>query len=389
LTPKEQLLTQDEMVRLVTLFSSMGVEKVRLTGGEPLVRDDIVDVTRRIREEARIHTIGMTTNGVKLPRLLGPLVDAGLTHLNVSLDTLQAPRFERISRRPQRAHAHVMDAIAMAERMVVMPPAAGGRNGSDAINSDRSERNDTGALLAAGPAVDGVDAVRVGGFGRKGLRSVKLNCVVMRDMNEDEIPAFVALTQRRNLEVRFIEFMPFESNKWERKKMLDLASMMDAVEAAASTMLASTETAPLVGHSGAQSSSTAEASSSNSGGNNTHNTKRRNFLLRPIPAAVGDTARSFTLPGHAGRIGFISSMTSNFCATCNRLRLTADGQLKVCLFGEGEADLRGPLRAGATDAELREIIRVAVGGKKKELGGHGSPEGIAAAPNRPMIHIGG
>lgn len=322
LTHSDKLLHPGELSRLVKLFATLGVNKVRLTGGEPTVRKDIVDVCRMISATPGIRTVAMTTNGVVLHRMLGDLVTAGLTAVNISLDTLRDDRFMQITRRPAAHHHRVMDAIRLAETSGRFDP-------------------------------------------------VKVNCVVMKGVNDDELCDFVALTKDRNLEVRFIEFMPFDDNHWARSKMMTFMEMVDSVEGDRKGGGAATPSTPPAGEPPLA---------------------RPGAFKRLVPVrsmAHGDTARLFRIDGHRGRIGFITSMTNQFCGQCNRLRLTADGNLKVCLFGSDEVSLRDPLRSGASDEDIADIIKKAVLQKHEALGGRDTPEGILASRNRPMITIGG
>jgi len=294
LTPSPGLLTTDEILRLASTFADMGVTKIRLTGGEPLVRKDIVEICEQLAALPGIKHLGITTNAILLPRYIERLRRAGVTALNVSLDTLDADRYMLITRR--NGLGKVLDSIRMAEAL--------------------------------------------------GYDPVKINCVVMNGVNDDELGAFAELTRDRPLEVRFIEYMPFDDNKWERRKMMPFMAMMDRIEQ----------------HHG----------------------------LKLVHEARGETAQLFRLPGFRGRVGFIASMTTAFCGTCNRLRLTADGNLKVCLFGEDEWSLRDAMRApGATDESVRELVRDALWAKYAGHGGKASAEEIAATANRPMIKIGG
>jgi len=170
LTPSSNLLSADEIIRIASIFVSEGVKKIRLTGGEPLVRGEVVSIVERLAALPGLQTIGMTTNGVTLARRLPALKNAGLTHLNISLDTLVPEKFEFVSRRPMAAHSKVLKAI------------------------------DTSLEL--------------------GYTPVKVNCVVMRGLNEDEIINFVEKTRNHNIDVRFIEYMPFDGNKWNTDKMV-------------------------------------------------------------------------------------------------------------------------------------------------------------------------
>ncbi|KAF7655983.1 hypothetical protein LDENG_00047600 [Lucifuga dentata] len=290
LTPRSQLLSRSEILTLACLFVHEGVEKIRLTGGEPLIRPDVVDIIAEMRKLEGLKTIAVTTNGMNLARLLPKLKDAGLNLINVSLDSLIPAKFEFIVRR--KGFHKVMDGIDKAIEM--------------------------------------------------GYNPVKVNCVVMRGLNEDEILDFVALTEKKPLDVRFIEYMPFDGNKWNFKKMVSYQEMLD-------------------------------------------NIKQQWPALEMLPTAHADTAKTFKVPGFKGQVGFITSMSDHFCGSCNRLRITADGNLKVCLFGNSEVSLRDVLRSGASDEELLQVIGAAVGRKKKQ---HAGMFSISQMKNRPMILIG-
>ncbi|XP_027912678.1 GTP 3',8-cyclase, mitochondrial-like [Vigna unguiculata] len=291
LTPSPQILTKTEILRLANLFVSSGVTKIRLTGGEPTVRKDIEDICLELSNLKGLRTLSMTTNGIALTRKLPRLKDCGLTSLNISVDTLVPAKFEFMTRR--RGHEKVMNSINAA-----------------------------------------IDL---------GFNPVKVNCVVMRGFNDDEICDFVELTRDKPIDIRFIEFMPFDGNVWNVKKLVPYSEMLDTVM------------------------------------------KQFPSLKRDQDHPT-DTAKNFTIDGHEGRVSFITSMTEHFCAGCNRLRLLADGNFKVCLFGPSEVSLRDPLRCGAEDHELREIIGAAV---KKKKASHAGMFDIAKTANRPMIHIGG
>lgn len=229
-----------------------------------------------------VRTVGMTSNGVALTRRLPALRRAGLAALNLSLDSLRRDRFERMSRRPGAALAHVRAAL------------------------------DTALQLD--------------------LPSVKLNTVLVRGFNDDELCDFAELTRERRLDVRFIEFMPFSGNRWDDARMVPESEALAALRAAFPG------------------------------------------LAREAPDAACDTASLWRAPGHAGRVGFISSMSKPFCATCSRLRLTADGNLKVCLFGEAETSLRDALRAGLSDDDLTLLIRAALRRKLPQHAGNAHAE---------------
>eukprot|EP00758_Cryptobia_borreli_P007343 Tbor_TRINITY_DN5283_c1_g2::TRINITY_DN5283_c1_g2_i2::g.16795::m.16795/K20967/MOCS1; GTP 3',8-cyclase / cyclic pyranopterin monophosphate synthase len=344
LTEKEELLSAKEFGRLIKVFASVGVDKIRLTGGEPLVYPEIMDICHDIATIGKIKKLAITTNGILLPRKMKALKDAGVSALNISLDTLDPHRYMLLAR--ANGLDKVLESIRMSEEM--------------------------------------------------GFDSVKINCVVMRGVNDDEIVDFVKMTKHRQLEVRFIEYMPFDQNKWERRKMVSFMEMMDIIERGLSA-----DDPPQRASDDEQSNCQLDKLP-----------RRKRVLydrkklgdivgmshllspaLRPkrlIPSGEREeTAKLFKVADYCGRIGFITSMTTNFCQTCNRLRLTADGNLKVCLFGNDEVSLRDPMRAGATDSELVTLIQEALNKKYKEHGGMGSPEEIATSQNRSMIRIGG
>ncbi|XP_026303887.1 molybdenum cofactor biosynthesis protein 1 isoform X2 [Piliocolobus tephrosceles] len=271
LTPKVNLLTTEEILTLARLFVKEGIDKIRLTGGEPLIRPDVVDIVAQLQRLEGLRTIGVTTNGINLARLLPQLQKAGLSAINISLDTLVPAKFEFIVRR--KGFHKVMEGIHKAIEL--------------------------------------------------GYNPVKVNCVVMRGLNEDELLDFAALTKGLPLDVRFIEYMPFDGNKWNFKKMVSYKEMLDTI-------------------------------------------RQQWPELEKLPEEESSTAKAFKIPGFQGQISFITSMSEHFCGTCNRLRITADGNLKVCLFGNSEVSLRDHLRAGASEQELLRIIGAAVGRKKRQ-----------------------
>ncbi|XP_069578403.1 molybdenum cofactor biosynthesis protein 1 isoform X1 [Brachyistius frenatus] len=289
LTPRAQLLSTSEVLTLARLFVREGVDKIRLTGGEPLIRPDVLDIITELRKLDGLKTVAVTTNGMNLARLLPKLKDAGLDLINISLDSLVPAKFEFIVRR--KGFHKVMEGIDKAVEL--------------------------------------------------GYNPVKINCVVMRGLNEDELLDFVALTEKKPLEVRFIEYMPFDGNKWNFKKMVSYQEMLDGI-------------------------------------------RQKWPNLERLQAGHTDTAKTFKVPGFKGQVGFITSMSDHFCGSCNRLRITADGNLKVCLFGNSEVSLRDVLRSGASDEELFQIIGEAVGRKKKQ---HAGMFSISQMKNRPMILI--
>ncbi|XP_078592979.1 molybdenum cofactor biosynthesis protein 1-like [Branchiostoma floridae x Branchiostoma japonicum] len=291
LTPKQKLLSTEEVVTLARLFVSQGVNKIRLTGGEPLVRPDVVDIVSELNKlrSLGLETIAMTTNALTLKRKLPQLHEAGLNLLNISLDTLVPAKFQFITRR--KGWEKVMEGLEKALEL--------------------------------------------------GYNPVKLNCVVMRGVNEEEICDFVAMTEKKALDVRFIEYMPFDGNKWNHNKMVTYQEMLDTI-------------------------------------------RQRWPDLEKMSDGPNDTSKAYRVPGFRGQMGFVTSMSEHFCGSCNRLRITADGNLKVCLFGNSEVSLRDTLRADTSEEELLKIIGAAVGRKKKQ---HAGMFNIAKMKNRPMILI--
>ena len=291
LTPNANLLTAPEIERVARLFVAHGVNKIRLTGGEPTVRRDLEDVVERLAALDGLEQIAITTNGLTLHRRLEALKRAGLTHVNISLDTLVPAKFELLTR----------------------------RNGHDRVL--RSIR----------------EAVKFG------YDPVKVNVVLMRGVNDDELLDFVAMTEDAPINVRFIEYMPFDGNRWETRKVVSYAEAMGRV---------------LERHPG----------------------------MRRVKDSKSEVAKNFDIPGHRGRVSFVTSMTDHFCGGCNRLRIMADGNLKVCLFGNAETSLRDAMRRGASDEELATLVGKAVAGKKKA---HAGMADLPKMENRSMIKIGG
>jgi cyclic pyranopterin phosphate synthase len=290
--PKPEILTFEEIHRLVGLMAGMGVCEVRLTGGEPLVRRDLPELVRLLAGTPGIEDLSLTTNAVLLDRLAGPLVAAGLRRVNVSLDSLSHTRFAEITRRD--ALDRVLRGLEVAEQ-------------------------------------------------HPELRPIKINSVAIRGFSEVEVPALAELARRKPYVVRFLEFMPLDADeRWDADQVLSGAEIRALVE--------------------------------------------EHWPLREIPAGPSSTSRRFRFADGAGEIGFVSPVTEPFCSSCDRIRLTADGRLRTCLFSRREWDLREPLRSGATDRELRELIREAVA--HKELKHRINDPGFVRA-NRSMSQIGG
>ncbi|XP_033356140.1 molybdenum cofactor biosynthesis protein 1 isoform X4 [Bombus vosnesenskii] len=291
LTKNDGILKTDEIIKIAELFVNEGVNKIRLTGGEPTVRKDIVDIIAGLKQLPNLKQVAITTNGLTLTRQLPSLQYAGLDAINISLDTLRENRFEQFTRR--KGWSRVMSAIDLAIQL--------------------------------------------------GYNPVKINCVVMKGSNDDEIIDFVNLTKDRPIDVRFIEYMPFQGNEWKENKMVSFKAMKDLIR----------DTYP---------------------------------DLQRLPNEYNDTSKAYFVPGFTGQVGFITSMSDHFCNSCNRLRITADGNLKVCLFeGKGEVSLRDALRSGASNDVLKEMIGEAVWRKKKQ---HAGMLNLSRMENRPMILIG-
>ncbi|WP_193607002.1 GTP 3',8-cyclase MoaA [Nocardioides lijunqiniae] len=291
--PDEKQLTDDELVRLIRVgVERLGIEEIRFTGGEPLVRRGIVDIIGRVREISPLVDLSMTTNALGLARSAQALADAGLNRVNVSLDTVRADTFKTITRRDR-----VDDVIA--------------------------------GLAAAEAA---------------GMGPVKVNAVLMRGVNDDQAPELLRWCLDRGYELRFIEQMPLDAQHgWQRDGMITA----DEIFAQLATV----------------------------------------FELTPGEEPRGSApAELFLVDGGPGTVGVIASVTRPFCGDCDRVRLTADGQVRNCLFARDESDLRLAMRSGATDEEIAQRWVTAVGGK---LPGHGIDDPGFLQPDRPMSAIGG
>ncbi|UFU03554.1 GTP 3',8-cyclase MoaA [Ruania suaedae] len=291
---KNNILTTDELVRVAQVAAALGIVEVRLTGGEPLLRQDAVDVVRRmaaIEGATGPLEVSMTTNGMALPRVAADLAEAGLARVNISLDTLNKERFHELTHRDRLA-----DVLA------------------------------------------GIDAALAAG-----LNPVKINAVAMRDVNDDELVDLVRFAARSGCEMRFIEQMPLDAGHlWSRVAMVRGEEILAQLEQA--------------------------------------------FTLTPLPGRGAAPAERFLVDGGPTTVGVIRSVTKPFCGACDRVRITADGQLRNCLFAREESDLLTVLRSGGTDDDVAELMHRCIAGK---LPGHGINDPGFLQPDRPMSAIGG
>ena len=291
--PREELLSDDELVRLVGAFARAGVCEVRVTGGEPLVRPGLPGLVGRLAGIDGVREVAMTTNGVLLAEAIDALVANGLGRVNVSIDSLDPARYAAITRRDDLARA--LAGLAACEAHPHLGP-------------------------------------------------IKVNAVALRGVSEPDVLPLAELARGRPYVVRFIEVMPLDApREWTREAVLSGAELREMIGA--------------------------------------------RWPLEPMaPERASATGTSWRFADGAGQLQFIASVTEPFCASCDRLRLTADGQLRTCLFAEWETDLRGPLRAGASDAELLAIVAGAVARKEA---GHGMADPRWTYAGRPMSMIGG
>jgi cyclic pyranopterin phosphate synthase len=288
--PSDNLLTWDEYERLARILVGMGIRKVRVTGGEPLVRPGVEDFIARLKALG-VQDLSMTTNGQQLAERCDKLVAAGLNRINISLDSLDRCKFERITR------TKTFDQV-----------------------------------------IAGIDAAQA-----SPLRPVKVNAVLVRGINDDEVEAFASFARDRNLIMRFIEFMPLDADRaWTREMVVTGAEVYDRIAA--------------------------------------------RWPLVPVVHERSETARKFGFADGRGEIGLISPVSQPFCGHCSRLRLTADGKLRTCLFSKEDHDLRSLLRGDATDREIGDEIHAIVAQKEK---GHRINEPDFVPPSRTMVSIGG
>lgn len=284
--PKAEILRYEEIVEIVRQMADLGLRRVRLTGGEPLVRQDLPELVRGLRALDVLDDISLSTNAILLPPMADELRAAGVDRLNISLDTLRRDRFTELARRPERFYDDTMEGIAAAEAAEFRP--------------------------------------------------LKVNCVVMRGFNDDELADFAAMTRDRPWHVRFIELMPTEENLWLSDRFISADELLGRLEGTSD--------------------------------------------LLPVEGPIGNgPARYFQYPDAPGTVGVITPLSHNYCDKCNRMRLTADGRLRTCLFGTHEVDLKGPLRA---TGDVVPAVREALAGKPKrhflQLGAASGSGGLAA-----------
>ncbi len=289
-TPPTHILTDAEIIRMAQIFVGLGVRKIRLTGGEPMLRTNLMEIITQLAALKSLQTLAMTTNGIGLAEKANILRQSGLTTLTISLDTLRRDRFLNIAKR-------------------------------DRFND----------------VIDGIDAALAAGFA-----PLKINIVVMKDINDDEILDFVDWARDRSINLRFIEYMPFPDNHWSAAGLLPYAEMRARIS--------------------------------------------EKYELLPLIAEASAVGKDFAVVGCKASVSFITSMTESFCGTCNRLRVTADGQIKSCLFHPAEMSLRDVMRAGGSDEDVIAIIQKAVFEKSAA---HPPAEEITHIDNRAMIAIGG
>ena len=286
-----EILSWPELERLARIFVSLGIKKVRVTGGEPLVREGVEDFISRLRD-LDVHDLSMTTNGHLLAERCERLLAAGLKRINVSLDSLDAGKFEKITR--TKSFEKVMQGIDVAQKTRLAP--------------------------------------------------VKVNAVLVRGLNDDEVEDFAVFARERGVVMRFIEFMPLDADRhWSRNLVVPAAEVLERIHT--------------------------------------------RWPLEQIPHEPSETARKYRFAdGAPGEIGLIAPVTQAFCGHCSRVRLTADGKLRTCLFSKEDSDLRGLLRGGATDEEIVEAVKAMV--MEKEEGHHINEPGFVP-PSRTMVFIGG
>lgn len=291
--PHAEILRYEEMERIIQVALQLGITKVRLTGGEPLIRKGIIECITRLHQQQGLRKIVLTTNGLLLPALAKPLRQAGIAYLNISLDTLNRERFQYITRFDK------LDAV-----------------------------------------LRGIQAAQNAGF-----PVIKVNVVSIRGFNDDEVFDFVEFANAHDLIVRFIEYMPFPGNAWHPGGFLSTEELQARIA--------------------------------------------QRYRLIPRDNEPSSSASTYTIQGKSGRIGFISPVSQSFCARCNRLRLTADGYLRPCLHGNIEIDVKTPLRHGASDADIANLLWEAAERKPKSHQDFLDHQYHKPAQDREMVRIGG
>lgn len=294
LTPKSHLMTADEIVSIAETFVNLGVTKIRLTGGEPLVRKDVKDIILRLGKLG--VDLSITTNGILVANYIKAFKEAGIKTVNISIDSLVKDKFNEITRR---------DYFDVVQKNM------------DLLLQEKF--------------------------------NVKLNVVLIKLFNDNEILDFISVTKNKNIQVRFIEFMPFSGNQWDKSKLVSYAEIMETVQS-----------------------------------------EYKNSEIERLQDSLNDTAKNFKIKSHHGSFAIISSVTNPFCGTCNRIRLTADGKLKNCLFSNSETPLLETLRAGESIIPLIEqnlISKKAIRAGMDDDLKFQNPE--LFSQNRSMIAIGG
>src|SRR5690348_2762178 len=262
---KAEILTYEEITRISRIAVSIGIEQIRLTGGEPLVRRDVPELVRQLRQIEGLHSLSLTTNGVLLKQQAKALAEAGLTRINVSLDSLDREKFRKLTRRDQ--FNRVLEGLEELENYPSIHP-------------------------------------------------IKINAVAMRDFSEDEVLDFARLARRKAYVIRWIEFMPLDADQiWRKEDILTGAEIKAIIE------------------------------------------ESYGPLVRVSSDDPSETARRYTFSDGIGEVGFINPVSEPFCRWCDRIRMTADGHLRTCLFAHTETDLRAVVRSGEDDAALAQVIR--------------------------------
>lgn len=291
---KADILSYEEIARVTHIAVNMGIEQIRLTGGEPLVRRDVPDLVRQLHAIPGLESLSLTTNGILLSQHARALAEAGLTRINVSLDSLLHEKFARVTRRDQLDQ--VLAGLAALEQYPQIHP-------------------------------------------------VKINAVAIRNFSEEEVLAFVQFARKKAYLVRWIEFMPLDADQsWRKEDILTGGEIKQIIEASYGPLIPVTGTDP------------------------------------------SETARRYTFSDGIGEVGFINPVSEPFCSSCDRIRLTADGQLRTCLFATEETDLRTPLRSNASDEDIAQIIRQAVWHKELK---HFIGDKRFKRASRSMSRIGG